>query len=178
MKSLESIERRFSCRDFSKKKVKWHKVLEIIDAGNKAPFAGNINNLKFIIISDENKLNILSQHSNQDWMSTASNAIVVCSKTKELIDLYGDLGEAYSRQQAGASIQNMLIRSTDLKIGSCWIGSFAEDLIKRDLKIPEDMNVEAIIVLGYPRNKIKRRAKKVDLDKKIFWEKWGVKRKP
>ena len=56
MKTEEAITNRISTREFSNKPVKTDIILEAIDAANHAPFAGNINNLKFIIIgSKDNK---------------------------------------------------------------------------------------------------------------------------
>lgn len=37
-------------------------------------------------------------------------------------------------------------------LGTCWIGSFSNEKVKRILGIPKDVNVVAITPLGYPRD--------------------------
>tara|TARA_Y100000310_G_C20550684_1_gene747906 strand:+ start:285 stop:845 length:561 start_codon:yes stop_codon:yes gene_type:complete len=178
MKCIDTIESRCSIREFSNKKVPWPAVLDAIDAANQAPFAGNINNLKFIIIQDPEKIETLTKSCQQSWIRDAHFIVVVCSNSKKLETPYGDRGLDYSKQQAGAAIQNFLLRITELKLSSCWVGAFADNQIKRELRIPKDYEVEAILPVGHPSHKKPRRSKKISADKNIFWEKWDVKKKP
>jgi nitroreductase len=177
MKVQDAIESRCSIRKFSNKKVNWDKVLEAIDAANQAPFAGNINNLKFIIIENPKTIQKLTECCQQDWINDSSYVVVVCADTKKLIDLYDNLGKTYSKHQVGAAIQNFLLRITELGLASCWVGSFVDNQIKRELKIPENYDVEAILPIGYSSKKTKK-PKKERLEKTIFWEKWNQSYRP
>ena len=178
MKVQDAIEIRQSIREFSNKPVKFGDVLEAIDAANHAPFAGNINNLKFILVSEEEKKQILAEHAQQYWIADAGWVIIVCSEQQKLEQLYDERGKSYAMQQAGAAIENILLRLTELGIGSCWIGAFADNAIKAQFKIPDKWEIEALIALGYPKNKIRKPARKTALENKIFWEKWDEKKKP
>lgn len=174
----KAIYKRRSMREFSSKKVKWSNVLEVIDAANQAPFAGNINNLKFIIVSEQDRLNEIAQDSQQFWVSEASYVVIVCADTKKMEKVYDEVGRVYSKQQVGAAIQNMLLKITDLKLAGCWIGAFAEDILKSKFKIPEDQDIEALIAIGYPSHKKPKEVRKMSVENKIYWEKWGVDKKP
>lgn len=178
MKLEEAINKRISTRDFSNKSVKFDIVLEAIDAANQAPFAGNINNLKFIIIKEKENKNLVSEFCQQHWMNDSQWIVIVCSELQRLEQLYQDRGSAYGKQQAGAAIQNFLLSITAQGLGACWIGAFSEHEIKSKFRIPEGWNIEAIIPIGYPKNKKQKKTKKNELDEKIFWEKWGQKNKP
>ncbi len=178
MKTQDAIESRTSIREFSNKPVKFGEVLEAIDAANHAPFAGNINNLKFIIVGENANKQMLAEHAQQYWISDSSWVIIVCSEEKKLLQLYDERGKNYAKQQAGAAIENMLIRLTDLGLASCWIGSFADKTIKAQFEIPDTWEIEALIALGYPKNKTKKPTRKVSLETKIFWDKWNEKKKP
>ncbi len=178
MKTHEAIQKRSSIRDFSNKSVKFGQVLEAIDAANQAPFAGNINNLKFILVESKENKNYLAEFSQQYWMSDASWIIIACSESKKLEQLYQDRAEMYGRQQAGAAIQNFLLSITEQGLGACWVGAFSEKEIKSKFRIPESWAVEALIPIGHPKNKAKKQARKNELDGKIFWEKWDQKTKP
>ena len=175
MKLDETIKKRCSTREFSSKKVKWADILEAIDSANQVPFAGNINNLKFLIISNQEKKDDIARQSQQLWISKAPYVVVVCSDTSRLEALYHERGLVYSRQQAGAAIQNLLLKLTDLKLSSCWVGAYTDDILKQILRIPGHFNIEAILPIGYGKGKPTKKAR---LETKIFWEDWGIKKKP
>ncbi|KKP91748.1 MAG: Nitroreductase [Parcubacteria group bacterium GW2011_GWA1_36_12] len=178
MKAQEAIETRQSIREFSNKPVKFDAVMEAVDAANHAPFAGNINNLKFILVSEEEKKQLLAENAQQYWIADASWIIIVCSEQQKLEELYDERGKNYSKQQAGAAIENILLRLTELGIGSCWIGAFADNAVKAHFKIPDKWEIEALITVGYPKNKMRKPTRKTALENKIFWEKWDEKKKP
>lgn len=179
MKLDEAIEERRSVRKFSSKKVRWDKILDAIDAAIKAPFAGNINNLQFIMVTDQKLKNKLAECCQQDFVADAAFVVVVCADYKNLKQMYQDRSDTYAKQHAGAAIENFLLKITDLKLSSCWIGSFIEDSVKSTLLIPENIIIEAILPVGYETKNLKQRpAKKADLQNVINWDKWNVKKKP
>ncbi|MEK6847002.1 MAG: nitroreductase family protein [Nanoarchaeota archaeon] len=178
MKAQDAIELRQSIREFSSKPVKFDAVLEAVDAANHAPFAGNINHLKFVIVNEIEKKQLLAEHAQQYWLADSSWIIIVCSEQQKLEQLYDERGKNYAKQQAGAAIENILLRLTELSVGSCWIGSFADNAIKAQFRIPDKWEVEALIAVGYPKYKMRKPTRKVALENKIFWEKWDEKKKP
>lgn len=177
MKLLEAIEKRRSIRKFKDKMVKWSLVLEAIDAASKAPLAGNVNSLRFIIVTDQDTKNELATYTDQAWISQADTIVVACSDDATLEQLYNERGPIYARQQVGAAIQNFLLRITDLGLGACWIGAYLDRGVKEVLEIPEKINVEAIIPIGYPDEK-PHPVRKEALESRIYWDKWNVKKKP
>lgn len=177
MKVLEGIEKRRSIRKFKKKEVKWGLVLEAVDAALQAPLAGNINALKFIVITSQELKNALAQHADQDWIAESDTIVAICSDNAQLERMYYDRADRYARQQAGAAIQNFLLRITELGLGACWVGAYLDSAVKRDLKIPNNVNVEALIAVGHPAEKPKH-PKKAALESTIMWEQWGQKKRP
>jgi len=174
MKLEEAINKRTSIRNFSDKSVAFGPVLEAIDAANQAPFAGNVNNLKFLIVEQKESKDHIARFSQQLWISDASWIVIICSQNKHLENLYEERGVEYAKQQAGAAIENMLLSLTAQGLASCWVGEFSEQEIKVKFKIPQDWNIEAIIPIGYAKSKSVKK-KKADLENKIFWEKWNEK---
>ena len=75
--------------------------------------------------------------------------IVVCSDKKFLIRNYQKRGEIYARQQAGAAIEQILLKLTDMGLNSCWVGAFSDVTVKNLLKIPDDVDVEALLPVGF-----------------------------
>ena len=51
------------------------------------------------------------------------------------------------------AMQNMVLAATGEGLGTCWVGSFKEEKVRKLLKIPEKFNVVAILAIGYQREK-------------------------
>jgi nitroreductase len=172
-------DKRCSIREFSSKPVKYADVLEAIDAACQAPFAGNINNLHFVIVEDQEQKNKITQCCQQDWIADSPLLVVVCSDEAPLERMYETRGAIYSRQQAGAAIENFLLKITDLGLSSCWVGAYTDDQIRAYLKIPENINIEAVLPVGYMSKTCKpKKSKKAPLNNKIFWGSWMTRKKP
>lgn len=167
----KAIAARHSVRRFKSRKPDWRKILEAIEAATKTPLAGNIPTVKFILVSDKEKIADLAQAATQDFIATASYVLVVCSDNKQIESSYNERGLRYSRQQAGAAIQNFLLKLTDLGLFTCWVGAFSDRTIKNALRIPDHIEVEAIFPIGYKMGKWKQRTKP-NLDSVLFFDIW------
>ena len=167
------IEARHSVRNFKKgKKPNYQDIISAIESARQGPLAGNLPSLKYIMITEKDKIKELADASQQDFIKDAEYCIVVCSDKKFLKKSYYERGEIYARQEAGAAITTILLKLTDLGLSSCWIGAFADDIVKRILKIPANIDVEAILPIGYETGKSKKRPKP-ELDTMIFFDGYG-----
>lgn len=167
---------RKSVRKFKNKGVDFRNVLHAIDIANQGPFPQNHNHFKFIIIEDPKKIGKLAELSDQIWIATAPMVVVLCSDDSTIEGVYGTRGRIYSRQSAGATIYSFILKLADLGIGSCWVGSYDDGEVKKFLSVPENLQIEAIIPLGFSEDSSKKSHKK-NLEGTIFWEKWGSTRR-
>lgn len=178
----KAIQSRRSVRKFKEKKPDWRDIVECIDVMRHAPMAGNNFTLKFILVDDEKKIERIANAAQQDFITETKYVVVVCSKPSRTVNAYGKRGEMYCRQQAGAAIQNFLLKIVEVGLSTCWVGHFIEEQIKRELKIPEDVNVEGVFPIGYELQKSLTRRAKIDLDKILYFntyknKKMGERRK-
>lgn len=166
------IAKRRSVRSFKRKQASWRDIVEAIDTARNIPLAGNDPTIRFLVTLDEETIEKLADFADQTWINEASIVIVVCSDDSMLEKQYGERGRIYSRQQAGAAIQTLLLKLVDLGLATCWVGAYDDHKIRRLLDIPEKIQIEAIIPIGYeklaPSKKYKRSLKGV-----TFWEKWN-----
>jgi nitroreductase len=167
----KAIKERHCVRKFKSKKPDWRKILKAIDSATKAPLAGNISTVKFILVTEKDKINELAKAATQDFIAATHYVVVACSDPTQCERSYGKRAERYCRQQAGATIENFLLKITDMKLAACWVGAFSDVTVKRILKIPDNCEVEAILPIGYEMGKITQR-KKPDLDDVLFFNKW------
>ena len=168
MKFDELVKSRRSVRKFSTKTPDWRDIIEAIDTMRYAPMAGNIFSLKFILVDDEKKIDQLAKAAEQDHVAQAQYVLVVCSEKKLTLNAYREFGEKYCKQQAGAAIQNFLLKITDLDLGSCWVGLFDDNLVKRAIKAKDFVQIEAVLPIGFSIDKTPRR-RKIPLDNSLFF---------
>src|SRR3989338_8403061 len=130
MEFSKVVKKRKSVNAFSGKKASWKDVLEAIDDAIQGPFAGNHNNMRFLIVEDSEMIKELAGLCEQNWISESGLLVVVCSDDTHLENIYGERGGIYSRQQAGAAIQTLLLKLVDLGLSACWVGAYSDKDIK------------------------------------------------
>ncbi len=173
------VRKRKSVKSFSGKKASWKDVLEAIDLANQGPFAGNQNNLHFLIVEEPDTIKDLAKCCEQNWVANSNLLIVVCSDDSKLEDLYGERGMIYSRQQAGAAIQTLLLALTDMGLSACWVGAYTDEFVKQRLKIPQHIQVEAIVPVGYEKKMPGGgKKKKKEIENVLYWEVWKGDHRP
>ncbi|MEX0920431.1 MAG: nitroreductase family protein [Candidatus Pacearchaeota archaeon] len=168
----KAIQGRRSVRKFKDKKPDWREIIECIDAARFAPMAGGNYSLKFILIDDSKKINKIAESCQQDFITQAHYIVVACSNPSRTKNAYEEKGETYVRQQAGAAIQNFLLKITDSGLSTCWVGHFIEEQIKKELKIPEGINIEAILPIGFEYEKKKSRKAPIELDNILYFNEY------
>ena len=153
------IKARKSCRNFKSKVPSWRDIVEAINWASKIPYAGNIHNIKFILVDNTSILAELDKYCQQDLCSKAHYAVVVVSDSKELERSYDEKGMKYLMEQGGAAVNQLLLKLVDFGLDGCWVGSFDEEKVKGILKIPQESIVHAIVPVGYgkPSEKGKRK---------------------
>jgi nitroreductase len=172
----KAIKKRKSVRKFSNKKPDWRDIIECINSMRYAPMVGNNLILKAIMIDDSEKIKKISQAAEQDFISETKYLVVVCSNSARIENTYGKRSKIYSRQQAGAAIQNFLLNIEEKNLSTCWIGHFNENKIKKILKIPSEIDVEAVFPIGYEHVNKEKHKRKSDLNSILYFNKYKNKK--
>jgi len=154
MELKKILEKRHCSRKFRAKKVGWNDLSLILDSARYAPCAGGIFTIKLIVVdNDEKKKKLAEAALGQSFIAEAPYIIIVCSDMERIKSSYGNFAEKYASQQAGAAIENMFLKATELGLSTCWIGTFDENAIKRIMHIPDKAKVEALLPVGYEMEK-------------------------
>jgi nitroreductase len=168
------LRKRCSIRKYSTKKVSQNEIMKVVDASRFSPMAGNIPTVRLIIVDDEKKKAELAESALQQYfIADAPYILVVCSDITRLARSYKNQVEKYARQQAGAAIENMLLKIVDIGLASCWIGAFDEEKVKSILNIPVNIHVEALLPIGKPIKEKIRIKIKPGLKMITYFNKWG-----
>lgn len=163
-------------RKFSSKAPDWRDIIEAIDAARFAPMAGGNYSPKFILVSDQGKIQKIAEACQQPYVGTAHYIVVVCSTPNRTINSYGERGQMYVRQQAGAAIENFFLKIVEKKLATCWVGHFVDSMIKETLRIPEEVQLEAIFPIGYEYEKPRTKKQKIEIDSILYFDEYGNKK--
>ncbi len=147
---LSIIYNRRSIRRYESRSIPDEALRVILEAGRQAPSARNLQPYCFIVVRDpELKKRLVFSEWNR-FIQEAPVVIVGC----------GDSRAKWAVVDVAIALQNMVMAAEALGLGTCWIGHFVEEEVKRTLRIPEHMKVVAMITLGYPAEKPAPRPKK------------------
>jgi nitroreductase len=161
MDALEAIRKRRSVRDYTGEPVPREDLEKIVDAGRWAPSGYNRQPWDFIVITERgtiDQLKVVAQ-----WMEKAGAVIAVAL----------DPSSEFWLEDGAAAIENMLIASTALGYGSCWLEGDTlplEGKFKSLLNVPEEKRLLTLIPIGVPA-KWPNQEKKA-LEAVIHWERY------
>lgn len=172
METLEAIRTRRSIRQFLPQPIEFEKIAAILDAAHQAPSAGNVQDWRFIVVTDRQKIRELPSHCANQQAANAPLVILVCSDTSFTEEHYGPRGKFYGIQNAAAATENLLLAAHALGLGAVWIGAFDEDGIKRLFFIPPNIAVQALICVGYPDELLGPKERK-DLGGVVYFNQWS-----
>ena len=147
MSIMDAIKARRSIRKYQSKPIEEEKLAQILEAGRLAPAANNAQQWKFVVVRDAGLINkLVPACGGQSFIAEAPVVLVVCA--------IGDERRMYCGQYAATidcsiALSFMVLEATELGLGTCWLGYFNNDKVKRVLRIPDDVNVVAVTPLGY-----------------------------
>ncbi|TET65175.1 nitroreductase [Candidatus Bathyarchaeota archaeon] len=150
MSLLDVIFRRRSIRRYKSKPVPDGVLKNILEAGRLAPSADNIQPWHFIVVTAPEIKRELSGGMWRGFIKDSAFTIVGC----------GDKTNKWSTVDVAIALENMVLAAGAQEVGSCWIGAFEEEEIKKLLGIPGNLKVVALVSFGYPAEKPNPRNKK------------------
>lgn len=146
MEIIKNIHKRRSIRQFNNNQISENDINTILSAGMTAPSAMNKQPWRFILITDEKIKQEVVKISKYAQMTLQSPfSVLVCGDTDAS---YLD----YWKIDCSACIQNMLLASCALNIGSVWTGISGDEMIndyKKLFNLPENIIPHSLIVFGY-----------------------------
>ena len=147
--AVDIVLARRSIRAYKDKPVEREKIDCILECACAAPSARNVRPWHFVEITERRTLDALTGAvPNGKMLAQATLAIVVCGeKEKE------GSPHPWWEQGCAAAMQNILLASTALGLGSVWLGVLYKDdvskMVHEIVGIPEHIQVMGIAAIGY-----------------------------
>jgi nitroreductase len=141
MDVLEAIQVRRSIRLYTGDPIPRVHLEIIVDAGRLAPSGNNQQPWDFIVVTDRatiQRLKIVAE-----WIDKAG----------AVIGLVMDPSSRWWIEDGAAAVENMLLASTALGYGACWLEGYTlqrEDQLKKLLDVPADRRLLTLIAIGIP----------------------------
>ena len=161
MNALEAIEKRRSVRKYTGEPIPKKDLEKIVDAGRLAATGGNQQPWDFVVVTDRAMVARLKVAA--EWMEKAAAIIAVVM----------DPSSRWWIEDGSAAVENMLIASTALGYGSCWLEGYTlphEEEFKKLLGIPKEKRLLTLVPIGVPAEEPTR--EKRSLQEVLRWERY------
>jgi nitroreductase len=167
---LDLLYSRRSIRKYTSQLIEPEKIEKLIEAALLSPTSRNREAWEFVIVTDRTALRQLSisKPGSAAMLAEAPLAIVVCGNPMDSDVWIEDCSIA------GIIIQ---LAAHDMGLGSCWIqlrGRMYNEMVSsseyviKTLELPDNIEIECIISIGYPAEIKNKRDKSVLSYNKIF----------
>jgi nitroreductase len=157
--ALEAIRRRRSVRNYTGEPIPKEDLEKIVDAGRLAASGSNLQPWDFVVVTDQTMIDKLKVAA--DWMDKAGAIIAVVM----------DPSSRWWLEDGSAAVENMLIASTALGYGSCWLEGYTlprEEEFKALLGVPAEKRLLTLVPIGVPAEWPTKDKK--SLEEVIRWE--------
>jgi coenzyme F420-0:L-glutamate ligase/coenzyme F420-1:gamma-L-glutamate ligase len=198
----DALKRRRSVRKYLPKSLPLATVRGLLEVVKWAPSAHNAQPWRFIVLFTASRKNDLAVAMGEAWRTAMIKAgiptdvregliqasierfseapvLLVALLTLEEMIRYDDVSDQANErdlavQSLGAALQTLLLAASSKGIGACWYCApvFCKNAVRKVLSIPEDVEPQAIVTLGYPAEKPKKRDRK-PLHEYSYKEDWG-----
>lgn len=198
---LRILRARRSVRALKPDPVPRELIVEVLDAARWAPSAHNAQPWRFVVITSDAVKRELATKMAEAWRQdlasdgvpeqqikeltgasvrrfTSAPVLVLACLTMESMHSYLDERRREAEhimavQSVAAAIQNMLLAAHALGLGACWFCAplFCPDVVRSVLKLPGDLEPQALIALGFPAEEPRPPPRK-PLSEVVRWERW------
>lgn len=162
MEALEAIRKRRSVREYTGEPIPRADLEQIVDAARLAATGSNRQPWEFIVVTERAMIERLKVAAN--WMDKAGAIIAVVM----------DPSSRWWVEDGSAAVENMLIASTALGYGSCWLEGYTlprEEEFKELLGVPKEKRLFTLVPIGVPVGWPTRDKK--SLGEVMMWERYG-----
>jgi len=169
MDFLDLVKARQSIREYINKPVEREKIERCLEAARLAPSASNSQPWRFIVIDDPKLKEAVARETFDRLVSFnyfSLQAPVLIILISERPSFFVSIGEAIKDKQfslidIGITAEHFCLQATEEGLGTCILGWFNENGVKKLLNIPQSKRVELIITMGYSAsNKIRPKERK------------------
>lgn len=169
MQFAEVVRRRRIVRNYTDEPVDPAALERILDTARRAPSAGFSQGQAFVVVTDPPRRRRIAELADEPayvaagfdpWISRAPVLVVVCVSERVYRDRYAEAdkmsaGNAqdwpvpYWWVDGGAAMMLLLLAAVDEGLAAGFLGSHAMPELKRELKMPDEVEPIGIVTIGH-----------------------------
>ena len=197
---LDELRGRRSVRKYQARPVPQELIKEVLLAAGWAPSAHNAQPWRFIVLVDPRLKRRLAETMANAWaadmakegttvepdtfklrverFATTPTLMLACLSMEGMIKFPDVERQRCERdlamQSLAAALQNLLLAAQSLGLGACWFcaPAFCKETVREVLEIPDEVEPEALIAIGYPAEEPSTPPRK-QLGDYCFKDRWG-----
>lgn len=148
MEFYDVIKKRRSYRFFKNDMPEDEKINRILEAARLAPTWANKQGMHYIVVKDKEVVKAVWEAIGQKQKFAECPIFIIGAIAESGSGANHD--EKYYPVDFGICFEHLILAATAEGLGTCWIGWFDEQKIKKILSIPAKYRVLGITPLGYP----------------------------
>ncbi len=146
MELYDAIRFRRSVRSYEDRPVPREAIDRILEAARQAPSASNVMPWRLIVVTDLAVRTAIAESGVYGKFLTNTPVVIVgCGDATAAPKWYAI--------DTAIALEHVALAAVAEGLGSCWIGSFDEKVVKDLLAIPENYRIVSLLALGYPAKK-------------------------
>jgi nitroreductase len=151
------LKKRKSVRKYKSQPVEAEKLQQLLEAGRLAPTASNGQNWYCIVLRNPQLRSQMGEAcGNQAWVGQAPVNLVICGANNRNMFC----GQPINPIDCSIALTLMMLKATELGLGTCWLGRFDAGKVRELLAIPAEDTIVAVTPLGYADEEPEARPRK------------------
>ena len=146
MEFTKVVAERYSCKNFSTRKVEAEKLTEILEAGRLAPTAKNFQEQKIYVIQSAEGLAKIDKATPCRY--NAPTCLVVAFDRTNVFTYPGGRRDS-GVEDATIVATHMILAAANAGVDSCWVNFFDPDKLAKALGLPENEEIVMLLDLGH-----------------------------
>lgn len=169
MEFYELIRKRYSVRAYQSTPIEEETLQRILEAAVLAPTAANRQSFQIIVVKTVGKEEQLKAVYPNPWFAQAPLVVCACGLPQQ--NWVRRDGKNYMDVDVAIMMDHLILAAANEGLGTCWIGAFDPNPLRKLLNLPLDVEPIALTPLGYPADQPgpKRRKPISDL---VRYERW------
>lgn len=164
----ELAARRYSCRNYSDRRVEREQVEQVLEGARLAPSAVNRQPWIFLVLdTEETRRHVLESYP-RDFIKNVGTFIVACARHDEAWHRAIDAKD-HADIDVAIAVEHICLGATQLGLGTCWICNFDPATLSSGLRLPDGVEPVAIIPLGYPADSAVPEKKRKPIEEIVRW---------
>mgnify|MGYP001012580526 FL=1 len=146
MEFTDVIEKRYSCKNYSARKVEDEKLTAILNAGRVAPTAKNFQEQRIYVVRSEEGLAKIDAATPCRY---GAPVCLVVAYDRSNMFTYPGGKHTSGAEDAAIVATHMLLAAANAGVDSCWINFFDPEAAAKALGLPENEEVLMLLDLGH-----------------------------